>query len=255
MTATATTATTVLFVPGAWHTSNCFDPVIQNLPPTHYKTLKVHLPTNTINANQHRSFAPDIAAIRSQLEQAIASGDHVMIVAHSYGSVPANEAIKGLDSQTRRAKGLKGGVSHLFFCTAFILAEGQSLMSALGGTDLPWFRVSEDRLEVVPLEPERVFYNDCDERVTRKAVAQLVPHSYLSYYSCCTYAAWRRVPSTFLYCLKDAALPMAVQRMMVEQIAKGYEIRTETVDASHSPFLSRPVEMALAIRRAAGENI
>lgn len=42
---------------------------------------------------------------------------------------------------------------------------------------------------------------------------------------------------------------------MVEETAKGYGVRTETVDASHSPFYSQPDQLTAAIRRAAGENV
>lgn len=41
--------------------------------------------------------------------------------------------------------------------------------------------------------------------------------------------------------------------MMVEKAAKWTSMRTDSVDASHSPFLSKPEEVTLAIRRAVGE--
>ena len=74
-------------------------------------------------------------------------------------------------------------------------------------------------------------------------------------HSPCTYAAWRDVPSTYLYCLQDAAIPIEIQKAMVEGTASGTGIKTETVDASHSPFLSKPDEVTAAIRRAAGEVV
>lgn len=44
---------------------------------------------------------------------------------------------------------------------------------------------------------------------------------------------------------------MFVQEMMVKETARGYEIRTQTVDAGHSPFHIKSQECADAIRRAA----
>lgn len=76
-------------------------------------------------------------------------------------------------------------------------------------------------------------------------------HSYQTLHSKCTYAAWKKVPSTYLYCLQDAAIPIAIQRMMVEETARGYSFATETVDASHSPFYTVPDKVAEAIQRAA----
>jgi pimeloyl-ACP methyl ester carboxylesterase len=247
-------STTILFVPGAWHNPDCYDPVIRILETAKYKTDKVHLPS--VNPPEHYlNFDEDVAQIRRQIEQAVNAGDYVVVVAHSYGGLPSNEAIKGLDIKTRQKEGLMGGVTHLFFCCSFIIPEGESLISAFGGKDLPWFMVAEDGLEVNPENPDKVFYNDCSPSQVESAVASLRPHSYQCFLSHCTYAAWKEIPSTYLYCLRDAAIPLAVQRMMVEETAKGVEMKTETVDASHSPFISQPAELAAAIRRAAGEDI
>lgn len=247
-------STTLLFVPGAWHSPDCFDPVIQRLKAANYSTCKVHLPS--VNPPSHYlDFSADVSHIRTQIETAVDAGQNVVVVVHSYGSLPTNEAIKGLDIKTRQGEGLKGGVTHLFFCCSFIIPEGQSLISAFGGNDLPWFRVSDDRLEVHPATPDQIFYNDCDDEQVKNAVAALEAHSYQTFHSPCTYAAWKHVPSTYLYCRKDAAIPLTVQMMMVEETAKGFGINTETVDASHSPFYSKPDEVTAAILRAAGDDV
>jgi pimeloyl-ACP methyl ester carboxylesterase len=188
-----------------------------------------------------------------QIEQAVDSGQKVVVVVHSYGALPANEAIQGLDWQSRQGNSQIGGVVHLFFCCSFIIPEGKSLWGALGGQDLPWYRVSEDRLEVNPANPADILYNDMPQHEVEAAIASLRPHSYLAFHSPCTYAAWKVVPSTYLYCTKDASMSLSVQKKMVEDTAKGYPVKTETVDASHSPFYSVPTEMAQAIRKAAGE--
>lgn len=247
-------STTVLFVPGAWHSPDCFDAIVQSLEADNYATCKINLPS-VDPPTHYLDFAADVTHIRAHIEAAADAGQKVVVVVHSYGSLPSNEAIKGLDITSRQEKGLKGGVAHLFFCCSFIIPEGQSLISAFGGNDLPWFMVSDDRLEVHPATPDKVFYNDCDDAQIKDAVAALGPHSYQTFHSPCTYAAWKDIPSTYLYCLRDAAIPLAVQKMMVEETAKGYGMRTEMVDASHSPFYSQPDQLTAAIRRAAGENV
>lgn len=248
--------TTILFVPGAWHSPDSFDPVIQKLKGAGYKTSKVYLPSNG-HGKRALSFDTDVTEIRKRLEQTLRTGPRVVVVAHSYGSIPACEAIHGLDVRTRQEAGLQGGVAHIFFCCGFVVPEGKSLLSVFGGQEPPWFDVAVDKLEVnvSGAEAAKVFYNDLDEGQVKKAVSELLPHSYRTFLSTCTYEAWRDVPSTYLYCLKDMALPLSVQKSMVEETAKGCGIRTETVDASHSPFISKPEETALAIRRAAGEEI
>lgn len=197
----------------------------------------------------------DVIEIRTKLEQIVDTGQRVVLVAHAYGAIPACDAVKGLDTRSRENTGLPGGVAHLFFLAGYVVSEGRSLLSAFGGRDLPWHDVSEDKTEVNVKEPETVFFNGCDTEQTKKAVAELMPHSYQTFHSTCTYAAWKDVPSTYLFCLRDLAIPMAVQRLMVEETAKGAGFRTEVLDTAHSPFISMPDETTLAIRRAAGEKV
>lgn len=247
-------STTIIFVPGAWHNPDCFDPVVQRLEALHYRTDKVHLPS--VGPLKHYlNFDADVVQIRSQIEESVNFGQNVVMLVHSYGSLPSNEAVRGLDLKSRQQRGLSGGVSHIFFCCSFVIEEGDSLIGAFGGQDLPWFLISDDKLEVNPINPEKVFYNDCDHEKIGNAIAALRPHSYQTFQSPCTYAAWKDVPSTYLYCTQDAALPLSIQKTMVEKTAKWTRMRTDSVDASHSPFLSKPEEVTLAIRRAVGEPV
>jgi hypothetical protein len=173
---------------------------------------------------------------------------------HSYGSLPGNEAVKGLDTVSRQKAGKEGGVSHIFFLCSFLIPEGQSLHSAFGGQDLPWYDLSADKTTVVPKTPEDIFYNDLEEADVEKMVSELQTHSYQTFHSKVTYAAWKEVPSTYCYCSKDQAIPIQIQQMMVEDWAKGTNMLTTTLGAGHSPFVNYPQQTANAIRRAAGEK-
>ncbi|KAJ5970115.1 uncharacterized protein N7479_000033 [Penicillium vulpinum] len=249
-----TGSTTFLFVPGAWHSPDCFDQVVQRLEAVNYKTDKVYLPS--VGPTEHYlSFDTDVAQIRTQIEQAADAGQEVVVIVHSYGGLPANEAIKDLDIKTRQQNGLVGGVTHPFFCASFVIKEGDSLIGAFSGNDLPWFIVSDDKLQVNPANPEKILYHECDVVQIKSSIEALKPHSYQTFHSICTYAAWKYVPSTYLYCTEDAAIHLAVQKAMVEGTAKGTGMKTESVDASHSPFISKPDEVTAAIRRAAGEVV
>ncbi|GLA28547.1 hypothetical protein AnigIFM63326_006126 [Aspergillus niger] len=245
--------TTVIFVPGAWHSPHCFDKVVRLLQADGYHTDLVHLPS-VDPIQPHSDFSEDVSQIRNQIQVAIDAGQRVVVTVHSYGGLPGSEAIRGLDWSTRQRQGQPGGVTHLFFCCSFIVPAGKSLISSFGGQDLPWFRISDDRLLVTPATPRPTFYNDMSPREAESAVQTLRPHSYQTFHSKLSYEAWRHVPSTYLYCLKDEAIPLPVQRMMVEEIAKGVNIHTHVVNASHSPFYTAPAEVADAIGKAASRS-
>lgn len=151
--------TTIILVPGAWHKPDCFQPVVGHLEQAGFKTDLVSLAS--VGPQEHlKNFNPDVDVIRKHIEAAADAGQDVVVVAHSYGSIPTSEAIKGLDLKSRQAAGKKGGVVHFFFLSAFIIPEGQTLISAFGGNDLPWFNINEARTEVNPDGPADVFYND-----------------------------------------------------------------------------------------------
>ncbi|RAK77555.1 alpha/beta fold hydrolase [Aspergillus fijiensis CBS 313.89] len=246
-------STAILFVPGAWHSPSCFSQVIDLLQSTTtYTTDAVDLPSvGPENHHYLRDLTEDVQQIRTQILRLAAAGHRVLVFAHSYGGVVASEAIQHLDWETRRKASLPGGVSHLFLCCSFLVPEGRSLRDALGGHDAPWVEVSADQTAATPRNPIEVFYQDVPEAAARAAVAALNPHSYRTFSSACCFAAWKVVPTTYLYCERDRAIPVEVQRRMVEGVGQGRDIRTETLDAGHSPFLSRVGKVVAAVCRAA----
>ncbi|KIW20865.1 hypothetical protein PV08_01443 [Exophiala spinifera] len=235
--------TTIIFVPGAWHTPDCFSPTTTLLEEAGYTIDLVYL--KSVGPAEHvKDSQPDIDTTAAAIRRAVDRGHKVVLVCHSYGGIPGAQAIKGYESH----------IINFFLCCSFIIPQGKTLIGAFG-SDLPWFNISEDRTEVNPATPAETFYNDMSEEQVKEAVSKLKPHSYQTFHSVVTYEGWRFVPTTYLYCLQDQAIPMFVQKLMVEEFAKGVDVKTPTVDASHTPFVSKPLETANAIRRAAGENI
>lgn len=246
---------TVVFVPGAWHGPEHFDQVASKLQAVGYNYIPITL-KSCHTGEPLKSLQPDVDEIRSAITKAVSSGQEVIVVGHSYGGIPASQAIRGLDIRSRSQSNLPGGVTHLFYLASFIIPEGATLNGAFGGTDLPWFNINEARTVVTPDNPRTIFYNDLSEDEAARCIKTLQPFSYQCMHSPLEWAAWKHgVPTTYLYTLQDEAIPMFVQKMMVEETAKGNEILTQTVDAGHSPFLSKVDETALAIRRAAGESV
>ncbi|RMD44007.1 hypothetical protein DV735_g1109, partial [Chaetothyriales sp. CBS 134920] len=243
----------IVLVPGAWHTPEGFKQVIDLLEAAGYEVKAVHLASVGAPVPL-QDFRPDVEAVQTAIREFADQGKDVLVLGHSYGGVVITEATNGLDKATREKQGLKGGVSHLYFLCAFVLPEDHSLATALDDKPLPWFEVSEDQLLVTPKQPAEVFYNDVED--PSAIIKTLKPHSFRTFFSKVTYAGWKYVPNTYLLCAKDAAIPLALQQAMVDRARSlGANFTTHDMDASHSPFLSKPEELALSIRRAAGEKL
>jgi hypothetical protein len=82
----------------------------------------------------------------------------------------------------------------------------------------------------------------------------LKPHSNATKRTGASSAAWKTIPSSYLICEDDRAIPVFIQEAMVKACQDaGASMETERVFSSHSPFLSKPDETVGFLRRAAGE--
>ena len=91
------------------------------------------------------------------------------------------------------------------------------------------------------------FYNDLSDDEARMWISKLNKQATQSLLQPATWAAWRHVPSSYLVCGKDNAIPAFLQDMMIAQEGANFDV-TRFEDCSHSPFLSRPEETAEFIR-------
>lgn len=81
------------------------------------------------------SLPEDAACIKAELHKLVEEqGNDVIVVMHSYGGVVGTEAVhESFGNKYREGEGLTGGVIRLLYLCAFILKEGASLATALGG--------------------------------------------------------------------------------------------------------------------------
>ena len=145
----------VLIVPGSWHVPAHFKPLISELESRHIEASTLLLPTCDLsNASvldlQHPDLAgpppsepwpdmyADALAIRKSISQLVESGRSVLLVAHSYGGLPASEALLSeLSYQARKQQDKPGGVIGFFAIASFFLPVGMTTKQAVGGDQLP----------------------------------------------------------------------------------------------------------------------
>ena len=249
---------TIILVPGAWHGPECFSAIVSPLVASGYRTVPVTLPSvgfpDTVT-----TIEPDIKAVRIAVHEECDAGHDVLLFMHSYAGLPGPEAVKGLSRAERQQQGMQGGVSHLFFCCSLLLVEGECIDEQFG-RKMPEGVVGPTDALVVSEAlggPENMFYGDLDEETQRRCMDALRPQNYrLVFCSRAVYPAWQYIPTTYLYATQDQALTFEMQKGMVERAkSMGVDIRTETLEASHSPFLSMPAKVVGAVRRAAGETV
>ncbi|RDW82484.1 alpha hydrolase-16 [Coleophoma cylindrospora] len=244
-----------LLVPGAWHSPDSFSPTTKLLEKAGYEVKGVNLPS--IGASPHHtSNEQDVQAIRNVLNPILSSGKDVVVIMHSYGGTVGSEALgEYVADMEKGEKPGRGKVVRMVFCTAFCLPIGSSLMKALEMKRMPWFIVNEDESEIQAGTPKEIFYNDISDAEAAPLIAHLKGQGYKTFFSDLTVEPWRIVPSTYILCEADNAIPIQAQEGMVahaQSIAPNAFDVIERCSAGHSPFLSQPEWLAEKLIKSAG---
>jgi pimeloyl-ACP methyl ester carboxylesterase len=223
----------IVLVPGAWHGPWAWRKVCNELSGSGWQTRTVELPSVAETGGPRFGLHDDAQVIRHQIERIEGP---VVVVAHSYGGVAASEGAADLPN-----------VRHIVYLAAFQLDIGESILDACGGRPPDWWNIHGDT--VLPRCPHEVFYGDLTPEDSDWAIAQLKPESLVAFTEAQAAAAWRTVPSTYVLCEQDRAIPLSAQEQMSARSTS-----THRLSASHSPYLSKPRAVARLIVDAAQQQ-
>ncbi len=194
---------TLVLVHGAWYGSWAWQPVLRRMANRDVRTVSL----TTVGGDPTRlgDMPQDAATVRAAVE---AIDGPVVVCAHSYGGIPITE---GLADATN--------VVGLVYLCAFQLSVGESLLGSLGGTPPEWWDVHHDAGYVDAQRPEEVFFHDCGAETRADAGAKVrASHMALSAkHQTLTAVAWSSIPSTYVVCTQDRAIPPDAQRTMAER--------------------------------------
>jgi pimeloyl-ACP methyl ester carboxylesterase len=224
------TASSLLIVPGAWHKPGHLNLLADEFPDTVVRT--VALTSTGDDPSALGDMHSDAALIKSA---AAAIDGPVVVVTHSYGAIPATQALAGA-----------GNVTRIVYLAAFQLDVGESLLSSIGGAPAPWWNVrGHDGIGgyIEVINPLDVFFGDVDPELARQAASQLGYQSYTATTQELTEVAWRAIPSTYIICENDKALPPFAQELFARRAG-----RVKRLSSAHSPFLSQPAALAKLLK-------
>ena len=221
---------TVVLVHGAWHGAWCWQPVVDRLEAAGVPVVAIDLPGHGDDRRPLTDLHGHGDAVRAALDRI---DGPVLLVGHSFGGAAITDA------------GTHPAVRHLVYVTAFCIDTHETVMAndleGGAGTVLEQaIRFEADgTITVDPDVAVEAFYADCDPAHAADAVARLEPEHAAGFGQSPRVAAWRERPSTFVLCTDDRAVMPALQRNLAARCDDVVEL-----DASHSPFESRPDELA-----------
>ncbi|WP_051856501.1 alpha/beta fold hydrolase [Streptomyces sp. NRRL S-1868] len=220
------TSPSFLLVPGAWHRAACWDPLRDALDARGRRSRTVELPSAGPQSTPTAGMYDDAEAIAAQLRR---MEGPVIVVGHSYGGIPVTQAAADHPH-----------VVHLVYLAAYMTQEGESLLSVHGKpTPEPEDEDLTGTSPTVFADPRTSLYSDLTDDQAEHAIGRLTEQSRRSFQQPVTHAAWRTVPSTYVLCERDQALPPQLQKKM-----SAHATHVEHLPTGHCPFLSTPPRLA-----------
>lgn len=232
-----------VLVHGGFHGAWCWGPTIAELEQLGHEGIAIDLPGHGERRDETEptTFAGRLEAI----VPVVRAGD--VLVGHSGG---------GFDI-TLAADAVPDLVGHVVYLAAALPREGRTLPEAMamrldgsvGDYDvagmLEHLHFADDGAMTFtdPAGPRELFFHDCDDATVAWAFERLcaerggetsaLPVSVLRFWAA-------DLPRSYIRCLQDRAKP----EWLSDAVATRLGVEQLTIDTSHSPFLSRPKELA-----------
>jgi pimeloyl-ACP methyl ester carboxylesterase len=223
----------IILVHGSYHGGWCWDLLTPELEARGHRVAAIDLPVSDPTAGA--------AAYADVIIEGIEWADNPVLIGHSMAGlvIPLVAA--------RRS------IRRLVFLAAFLPRPGvsaadQRRAEPIDGTVPPktseWTDLGNDVWMVGPNTAAELFFHDAPPDVAAWAVRQLRPQSYRIMNEPSPLAEWPQVDSDYIVCRDDRATNPDWGRSAARE---RLGVEAQEIDGSHSPFLTRPAELAQMI--------
>jgi pimeloyl-ACP methyl ester carboxylesterase len=245
-----------VLIHGGFHGAWCWERTVPELERLGHAAVAIDLPGHGARRDERSTLADRRDAILEVLEP----GD--VLVGHSGGGYDISLAAGAAPQK----------VGHLVYLAAGLPLEGRTVLEATGGAAAPAAdgagrvtQLMDDETGMLRfIRPDArgrmacvdrkaagaFFYHDCDPRTVAWAFERLTPAPTEFLQETVSIPAFwaAQLPRSYILCRQDRAKPHAMSETVIRRLG----VEPLAIDASHSPFLSRPAELAELLVRAVG---
>lgn len=239
-----------VLIHGGFHGAWCWSRTIPELERLGHEGVAIDLPGHGTRSHEERTFDGRLEAMAAIIE----SGD--VLVGHSGG---------GFDI-TMAANAEPDLVNHVIYLAAALPREGRTFSESLVQRDGPI--ASNDAVDEVtgmmqyldfgengsmwfnsPEGARQLFYHDCDDATVQWAFEHLTPEAPGPDGDRAVFVPqfWEAdLPRSYIICTEDKAQP----KWLADLNSRRLGVEPLMIGGSHSPFLSRPAELAALLVHA-----
>lgn len=238
-----------VLIHGGFHGAWCWNRTIPQLEKLGHEAIAIDLPGH----GQRRDEVVTLALRQRAIVDVLQPGD--VLVGHSGGGFDISIAADAAPDR----------VAHLVYLAAGLPLEGRSLLEFTGGStdagqaprlmdeDIGVGRFTrlnaQGRIECVDEDAAIAhFYHDCDRRTAEWAYSHLTPaHIEFMAETVSIPRFWAAdLPRSYILCRGDRAFPSSMRDEVIRRLG----VDPLSIEGSHSPFLSRPAELAELLAHA-----
>jgi pimeloyl-ACP methyl ester carboxylesterase len=230
---------TFALVHGAWHGAWCWERLTPELEARGHSVVAMDLPSDDPAATFETYADVVAAALETEPE------GEVVLVGHS---------LAGLTIPLVAAR---GRVSRLVYLCALVPIPARSFLEQLASEEEMLNRAYLAGMSEPDGDGRRgwadeglardFLFADCDEPATQAALGRLRPQAQAPYVAPCPLDAFPAIPATYVVCSEDRLVNPDWSRRVARE-----RLNADLVElpGSHSPFLSRPAELAEVLHAA-----
>ena len=232
-----------LLVHGSGHGAWCFEKLANELRNRGHVADAIDLPGHGRNKLPIRKITLErySSAIRKSLQSP------TIVLGHSMGGYPISLAAETDPSF----------IKHLVYLTAFVPEDGKSLVELRNKVDnfplLSVIKKTEDGLGFyIPQKYQKdIFYHDCSTKDVKLAAENLCVQAIEPQLTSIRLGSnFEKTPKSYVHCLDDRTIPLALQKELSKKIPNE---NTYEINSGHSPFFSKPAELALVLEKIASK--